>query len=221
MQEFLDRTIVRVWASRANSEHDGKGVGHVSIELLGADNDNHYISLFPKDLTALRAITHTIPNKFHTLEEDIRIEERPPEILLCFYSFNHDFIIEKFESIKRNITGWSVVGNPLKMEEFWRTESCASLAYKVLQAGDSRSLLPTLKDDSKQAAKGSPWLFRSPSYCSELTLGALVTSPDSFAKVLKQMKLDELKKRPELKDVQYEGETTDLDSNNTAWCSVM
>ena len=114
-----------------------------------------------------------------------------------------------------------MVGNPLKMEEFWRTESCVSLAYKVLQAGDGRSLLPTIKDESKQAAKGSLWFFRSPSYCSELTLGALVTSPDSFSKALKQMKLDELKKRPELRDVQYEGETTDLDPNSNSWCSVM
>jgi hypothetical protein len=223
MQEFLDRTIVRVWASRANSEHEGEGVGHVSIELIGSDNDNHYMSLFPiaRDLTTLRAITHTIPNEFHTLEEDMLIEKRRPQVLLCFYSFNHDIMVEEFESIKKKIKGWSVVGNLLKMEEFWRTESCASLAYKILQVGDSRVLLPPIPEKSKQAAKGSSWFFKSPSYCSELTVEMLVTSPDAFAKTLKQMKLKELEKRPELRELTYEGETDLSVEAAGAWCSVM
>lgn len=224
MQEFLDRTIVRVWASAVNSEHDGKGVGHVSIELIGSDDEKVYISLFPRDITTLRAVTHTIPNQFHTFEDDVLIETRIPDLSLCFYSFNHGIMIEKFESIKKNIKGWSVVGNLFMMDKNWRTESCASLAYKILQAGDGRLLLPPILEKSKQAGKGSTWLFRSPCYASELTVEMLVISPDAFAQTLKQMKLKELKERPELRELTYEGETDpsiQTSAQSTYKCTLM
>jgi len=223
MQDRLNRTVVRAWTSAANAEHEGEGVGHVSIELFGSEGGYRYISLFPKDMSILRAMTHTIPHEYRTLAQDNAVEKRPADFLFCFYTFDHDSMLSRANRIELSIKGWSVVGNPLKMEEFWRTESCVSLSYKILKSGDDELIMPTIVEQTKGSVRRASWLFKSPSYCSEVSCAALVLSPDAFVNSLKEMKLKELQKRPELSALTYDGET-DLSvvvQPARAWCSVM
>lgn len=207
MHDTFNRTVVRGWTSAANAEREGKGVGHVSIELFGSGGGYRYISLFPKGMSILRAITHTIPHEYRTLAEDNEVEKRPAEFLFCFYTFDHDAMLARADRIESNIKGWSVVGNLTQMEAFWRTESCVSLSYKILKSGDDELIMPTIVEQTKGSVRRASWLFRSPSYCSEVSCAALVLSPDAFVNSLKEMKLKELQKRPELSALTYDGET--------------
>lgn len=224
MQDTLNRTVVRAWASAANAEKKGEGVGHVSIELIGSGGGCRYISLFPKDMSIMRALTHSIPHEYRTLRQDLAVEKRQAHFLFCFYTFNHDAMLTRADRIESSIKGWSVVGNPLKMEEFWRTESCVSLAYKILKAGDDELIMPTLIEQTSRAVKGTSWLFKAPCYASQLSASPFVLSPDAFSDYLTQMKLKENEKNPDLSALTYDGETVFSVKPVRAsgsWCSVM
>jgi hypothetical protein len=206
MQENVSRTIVRIWSSRVNPKYDGGGVGHISIELERPDEFPFYISLFPYDISTLNVVTNRIPQELHALEDDMAIEGKPPQILICFYTLNNNSIMDRFDHLTETLQGWSIIGNLFQFKSD-KKESCASLAYKLLQAGDNALILPSLSEQSKQAAKGISWMLRSPLYCSEMSAASLVTSPDFMIEYLKQAKLKECEKRPEFRGVLIPNET--------------
>jgi hypothetical protein len=223
MQENLNRTIVRIWSSRANPKYHGKGVGHISIELERANDCPvpFYISLWPYGITAHGCIANSIPQKLHTFQDDMDIEGREPEIMICFYSLDNDRIFYRFESAAQRLQGWSVFGNLLQLQED-KKESCASLAYKLLKFGDVSSIMPTLVEECSTSFKESLWFFRSPSYCSEICVATLVKSPDSLIEGLTRAKLKECQQRPDLQVALVPNET-DLATivPASSMCSVM
>lgn len=121
------RVIVRVWASGGNQLKKGEGVGHISLETPML-----YMSLWPKETPSgkgaglFKSVPHeTLPS----YKVDLNYEEREPEFVFCFYSLNTIAMDNTFLQLKQTLTGWDILG---KCKD---SESCASLAYRLLQTG--------------------------------------------------------------------------------------
>jgi hypothetical protein len=162
MQKSLEskRTIVRIWISANNPEHKSDNLnqsylGHISIEFpnMQFDSGSIYISLWPQTditITKSQVTTNIIPHQLHTLEDDLITEHRNPEALYCFYTLDRYAMTAKFEEMKVTLQGWRTLGN-LFLREKGTAENCASLAYKILQAGDAESgILPSILQQQNQ-----------------------------------------------------------------------
>jgi hypothetical protein len=186
-----NRVIIRIWTSKFNKNMPGENVGHVSIQVLDT-----YMSLWPaprdhhdsSENGKKRAITNIFeerpPQYMYSFIDDEIAENRDPEYTVCLYTLKQRVIVEKFNELKTTIKGWTLLGAN-KLINSGSSESCASLAYQLLKAGDIYELI-------------------SLSYSSE---NSIVTSPDSLSRVVLAAKEYEFEYYPETKDYKYEDET--------------
>lgn len=138
------RVVVRIWVSAGNPHVHGENVGHISIET-----PNRYISLWPRQATALLAaakdvdgtgVFKPISHEFFTdYHQDLRYEQRSPGITYCFYTLNYLEMERVFDDLKNTLRGWALLGGILCRD----AASCASAAYRVLQAGGIERLEPS------------------------------------------------------------------------------
>lgn len=227
-----NRVIVRIWTSGINPVHHGEDVGHVSIEIpdISVDGSNLYISLWPRHAVEATQIAAKIPYVLHSLDDDLQAEDREPEIIYCFYTLDRHKMADKFLQVKTELEGWRLLGNFFVKKD--TAESCASLAYKILQVGAAMSgILPHgPKQSAAMSAKGGSQMFKASSapfdssdskecskkrsqvsdassYSSELIVAPLVENPDALAEILKDAKLREREKYPLTQTIVFQGET--------------
>lgn len=211
--------VIRIWTSQFHSSHKGEDVGHISIEIPNrkmkhpyhqTDPDLQqeipmYISLWPKwvlpddmqenDVISSRRIGLFRPEPHQLVldaKDDIRIEERKPEIIYTFYSFNIDTMSEKFRAMQAEIKGWVFFGNNFFVPE---SHSCATLAATILKSGDIHDF------------------FSSGSVTS-------IISPDQLSIALQRAKRKELEKFPETKQFRIEDEI-EIETEKVRKCLVM
>lgn len=228
------RVVVNIWTSAGNPNHRGHNVGHVSIQT-----PNQYMSLWPRQargdepaakgnegLGFFKGISHELLPDY---KKDEEYEGRPPEVRLCFYSLNTTDMEREFDRVKDTLKGWSLLGLEKK------SESCASLAWHLLQAGGIGKLagLPTQssvsstgsstgsflsgKYASGSSAQGSSSASDSKgastesqgasTYASEMAISLVVKSPDALAGALTQAKKQELSSHPLTQGLTFAGET--------------
>lgn len=217
------RTIVRIWTSGHNPVHPGKDVGHVSIEIQNMKVDGHdlYISLWPQSGIRFEQIADTVPHRWHSLEDDLKAEGREPEVIYCFYTLDRYAMRDKFEDLQTTLKGWRLLGN-LFVRKQDTAESCASVAYNILQAGDTKEILPpAVHRSSKLSSAGSAKLFKDKVYSSELSSASVVVSPDALVEILRMAKLRELEKEPNTKDITYPAETSVVVKVKHSKCLMM
>jgi len=217
-----DKVIIRIWTSRYNKVHLGENVGHVSIAIpsLTMNDLRHsntektipfYVSLWPNDDFKLGGGGMLTPKKHEfklNYDEDLRAEGRAPELTICLYSLTTKSIQKEMAKICRgdnvknkggkHFKGWVLVGSN-QLINFTSGESCASLAYKLLNAGGLGEAI-TSKNGSRMSS---------------------IVSPDALGEAVKKAKLYEQKRYPEVKTFNYDGET-DLDEiKQTALCCLI
>lgn len=195
-----NRVIIRVWTSQWNKHHPGQNVGHVSIET---ESPKGYYSLWPTDQGKNQGpgLFKPIQKEFkRTYQADRLAEDRDPELTICLYSLNIKGIIKKFNDIKDNLAGWRLVGSNVLSRKLKSTnkESCASLAYRLLLAGDIDDL--TSSHSSKAAT---------------------IVSPDDLGGLIKDAKKVELKDYPETKKFTYEDETPLAEEKEASSCTIL
>lgn len=226
------RTIVRIWTSGHNPIHPGEDVGHVSIEIPSMQIEEHnlYISLWPRSGIGFEQVADTVPHRWHSLEDDLtkKGEGREPEVIYCFYTLDRHAMRDKFEGIKKTLQGWRLLGN-LFVREQDTAESCASVAYKILHAGDTKEVLPSaVRQSSKLSSAGSSstagsssssGMFKNPVYSSELSSASVVASPDALVEILRIAKLREHEQESATKDITFPSETSVVVKRS--WCSIM
>jgi len=124
--------IIRFWHSAATG---GTDVGHVSIEIPAK---NIYASLWPireiglSELTA--HVTHC-PFPQASYDNDRWLEKRPADTEVILYSLDIEGIYAEYKRKERSVTGWTAIaGMAFSLHD--NTESCASLAFKLLKAGN-------------------------------------------------------------------------------------
>jgi hypothetical protein len=196
-----NRVVIRVWTSSLNHRVPGQDVGHVSIET--ADN---YISLWPSELVSIKGpgVFTPVKPQYHHYVDDLRDEKRRAERTICLYSLYIPELIAEFEKIKeivkeekleRNdetgeteqvkndaITGWRLIGsNVLSRLNNSGGESCASLAYRLLNAGRIYDLV-----SSKYSSKYSS-----------------IVTPDALLLAIEDARKEELYRYPAVKDYAY------------------
>jgi hypothetical protein len=196
-----NRVIIRVWHSAFNLSAKGVSCGHVSIEISeikvceqGCKHAcNHekvpfYVSLWPLAAgkkTGLLGAYKTMPHELKSnYEVDLKEEGRLPETIICLYSLKTINIVNKFNAIKSTLKGWTLFGSN-KILNSGNAESCASLAYRLLNAGNIYSLAPSVS-----SAKFSS-----------------TATPDDLATLVKTAKKKELKKYPKTKHFNFSKET--------------
>lgn len=252
------QVIVRVWSSGSNPNYQtGAGVGHVSIEIPHPVLT--YISLWPKqrltlengDLRIVRdehGIASTVSAKEHEgikesilngishelltcYEEDLDLENREPELKLCFYSLKKDALISLFLRLKEELSTWVVVPGICE-----NAHSCVSLAWSLLSQGGMDRLYSSVRQSSVAAQEssrggsqavrgGSSAFFNTASsrheeaqhasmqaragsfYSSEMLVGAFIPSPDALIPRLIEAKQKELSRYPLTERIICEGET--------------
>ena len=165
-----NRAVVRVWTSGLNHRVPGHDVGHVSIETKDG-----YISLWPAEPVSFKGpgIFTPIKHQFHTYGDDLRDEKRRPERTICLYSLYISRITSEFEKLvneikavrseeeveketKQSLKGWRLIGsNLISRIDNSGGESCASLAYRLLNAGGIGELISS-KYSSKQSIIVTP-----------------------------------------------------------------
>lgn len=142
-----NRVIVRVWTSWING---GKGVGHVSVEVPA---ENKYISFWPEQAVvkargevrgeaARKAITNDKGVFLSSYAEDVEYEGRAPEFIYCFYSLKKQSIIEEFRKIENTNPEWHAQPSE-------NNYNCATLARRVLEAGEIGELLKDISNPSE------------------------------------------------------------------------
>jgi hypothetical protein len=201
-----NRVIIRIWTSSFNKEMPGENVGHISVEALDT-----YMSLWParrrptndtregKISSKLKKIFEERPPHYMCkYKEDRDAEDRDPEYVFCLYSLDQEAIIGEFDKLKRNIQGWTLLGGNILINS-GASESCATLAYKLLKAGGIYNLI-------------------SASFSSE---NSVVTNPDSLSRASIAAKEYESEHYPETKDYAYEGETKLNPSSEDKKCLMM
>lgn len=214
MQDEQQNTItVRVWTSGFNPNHPGESVGHVSLQT-----SEYYMSLWPRQAHspqeqsakesegwgAFGGISHEF---LASLETDERYEQRRPEYIVEFNSLDVAKIDRKFEELKQSLTGWALLPGLCD-----NAESCASLAWELLKAGEIKQLASSSAQaevSSKGSGQGFFGMFlkknRAPeqnsshasSFSMEMALSPIVKSPDSLVELLKKAKAAEEAKFPQ------------------------
>lgn len=179
-----------------------------------------YISLWPAEdfklgnKGSLQPVGHEFNLSYKEDCEDEVCKQRPkgvPELTICLYSLKINFIRKEFlnicfgKSVKKglkgnkNFKGWVLIGGN-KLINRNSGESCASLAYKLLQAGGIDSLI---------------------NFSSKSRIASIV-SPDELAEVVKNAKRTELKNYPETKIFVHEGESSLQDiTRKKISCNIM
>lgn len=234
---------VSIWASGMNPNYTtGTTVGHISVRT-----PTQYMSLWPKleshtetmadknnGLGIIGPIPHELVPSLHAEVTDF--EKRPPELTLNFYTLKPVNIEKKFSEIKESLKGWAVLPS-----EYTASASCASLAWRVLQAGGiekyleagdtSRIVSQASKDSSYFLGLGLLNLFSTPKnstlnastrsslvsiYPSELGLSVFFNSPDQFDALLKLAKQRELRKESLTKEIKRDGEWLPQESSNNS-----
>lgn len=242
------RVIIKIWTSMANIHESGHNVGHVAIET-----PKKYMSLWPKQRyadqpsakeTEGKGISTPITHQLNTAQQDILYEGREPEYLFCLYTLNLDAIEEEYSKLEKSLQGWALVGGLLCDN----AESCASLAWKLLEAGGigklvsvtekgsvstSQSTLTSLGSGrettsasfnlsffkSQAATENTQRSFSNSSYSSEMAVSLGIKSPDAVAEFVKQAKINELKRVSITQDISYEKETKT--ENNNSSCTII
>lgn len=114
-------------------------------------------------------------------EEGIMLAVVPcyPTVRIALYSLDKGKVHNKFEELKQNISGWSMVGSNVLTRTLadTPTENCASFAYRLLQAGGFQSLLVSAVDRSSLSSDASS-----------------LVNPDMFVPYLRKAKEQELAK---------------------------
>jgi hypothetical protein len=190
-----NRLVIRVWSSLLTG---GSNVGHVSLEI---PHDQYYFSLWPcaPKASKLNFLQNRTP-LITTLERDMWLEGAPdltdqdkwipraPESIICLYSLDKEAIKRAYESDTKYLKGWKlIVGTGIFVQDptLANAESCASLCFKLLQAGRIDELL-------------------NPSQPSEFSS---VITPDRLCQYVAEAKLNELKKHPKTQEFsKFEGE---------------
>lgn len=137
-----NHVIVRVWTSGKNGVRPGENVGHISLETKQG-----YMSLWPTGEGKLQGVGFFKPIAHEFKPDyafDLEAEERKPEYTIVLYSLNCSNIQEKFQTIANTIDGWALVGGVLLLNGN-SAESCASMAYKLLDAGGIYHLVSSLR----------------------------------------------------------------------------
>lgn len=225
--------IVRIWTSDGNPDTPGQNVGHVSVQTK-----TKYMSLWPKQaqgpygvsakesegIGLFKSITH---EEVPTPAKDEQYEGRPAEKIFRFYSLDPDKMIKEYDRVIAHLKGWSLLAVAKD------SESCVSLAARLLQAGGVDGLLSRI-DEAKVATKGvlrgstgvgsqtskasgyalvsqheraqeaSTASKATSFYTVEMGIGLIIESPDRLASLLEQAKQYELQKYPFTKDLDEE-----------------
>jgi len=172
------RVIVRIWSSAATG---GENMGHVSVEL---EEQDKYMSLWPKqgnrylrsakETDGLGIVSSIQRELVPSLAVDIKYEGRPPEKIFHFYTLDPDAISAEFDRVKGQLSGWSLLG-------FCKdSESCASLAMRLLQAGGITSLLGGKLAAGSTGSKIAAWgaslgFFKTGSHGTQASGYALIS----------------------------------------------
>ncbi|CAM4451946.1 MAG: hypothetical protein LEGION0398_MBIBDBAK_00763 [Legionellaceae bacterium] len=239
------KVTVRIWTSGVNMRNEGHSVGHVSVET-----PREYMSLWPKQAQFLgdtcakeegKGIFEPISYETPNLKTDERYEGREPEAVYEFYTLDPDAIEAEFDSIKKTLKGWSLFA------VCENGESCASLAYRLLQAGGIESLISKTKQSSLQSNESSSAFFKGSKhsktavgyksssrfpqanehktesrnhsiYSIEMGVGRIIKSPDALSLILKEAQLRDAKN---LKGENDENEKRSSSSNNYSGCHLM
>ncbi|EFA77890.1 hypothetical protein PPL_09390 [Heterostelium album PN500] len=183
-------TFVRiyVWNSSLNG---GDGVGHVALET-----NNIYASLWPGDavpetkreqLLKVRA-----PHLMRDYNDDRLAEAtsdgspRNAEVVVTLYSLDASKLEHRFEHYKKTLKGWTLAaGTFFRNDE--KAESCASLAFRLLESAGLRDLVNEV-------------------HHSSITASSAVT-PDLIARLVVLAKKAELSKFPETRDFKHINDT--------------
>jgi hypothetical protein len=213
MLEEQNRVIIRVWSpiglsqakemvrsqvpkeatqSQTNlfvKEHtsDYGSCGHVSIETT---NPRGYYSLWPEggfDMKKDKAGFFK-PKKHEqkTYLEDLEAEGRNPDVAICLYSLDGYALSVNFERLIKNLDGWRLVGsNCVTRLSKKSSESCASLAYRLLDGGG---------------------LSKVVSSCVSTHVSSVAT-PNDLVKIAKEAKQYKLTKYTETKKFKFRHET--------------
>ncbi|MBY0545293.1 MAG: hypothetical protein K2Q14_07090 [Gammaproteobacteria bacterium] len=219
-----NRVIIRIWPSILHASHpaDDVDVGHISVQIEGKlmknpyynaqlpDSQEYipfYVSLWPQrmlpDAIKIRAdhgnrtgIFFHEPHQFLlSPEQDYQAEGGPPKILFCLYSLDNDAMYDYFESMKNTnqINGWVLFGGNIISAQ---AHSCATLAARILKAGDINNYIVT----------GSI---------------ASITNPDQLSVALARAKQKELENFPETKDFQLFPDETDVIKHQVSTCNII
>lgn len=183
-----NRVIIYVWKSGLNG---GENVGHVAIKT-----PNRYISLWPGGEASgpIRQFFERRETHFmRAYTDDKSAEERDAEVTICLYSLNTEMIEGRFDKIKDNLEGWTLLcGTVLKNSG--AQESCASLALRMLKVGGIDDLV---KNDVHLGSSVTPSII----------------TPDELAHVSVEAKKGELKQFPVTQQYQFIGETQVMEQN--------
>lgn len=208
--------VVRIWTSGFHNTHQGDDVGHISLHMPNANAgdasaDTHesstlnYISLWPKrvaepndssnssDVGFFKPVPGTL---LSNPDEDIKLEEREPELIYYLHFFDVEKIIETFKQTTDQLNGWALFGaNVLYPTE---SHSCATLAAAMLKAGDIND-------------------FFTPGSVTS------ITSPDQLSEAIRKTKLNEIEefKRRNINIPSYPDETDAREKVRKIDCCVM
>ncbi len=186
--EEKNRVVIRIWTSEHNLETPGEDVGHVSIETA---HPKAYVSLWPATPVDIKrsfsGILYAAPPDFKSNYQQDRVEERRnPEVTICLYSLNAHRLCEKFEEIKKSpkFKGWILSGGNIINNH--SGESCASLAYSLLETA------------------GIPKLLAEGEFSLDFSS---ISTPDDLAALVKTAKYREIQKHPETEGFKFQEET--------------
>lgn len=166
-----EKVIVSIWTSKFNN---GKGIGHISLFL---PDYYCYISLWPEKMPNLgQGIFIPVAHKFLpslATDKHKKYEGRDPEVLIEFHNLNALNIYQAYEQLRQTLKGWTLIACK-------DGESCASLAYRLLQAGGigallsdkDRQLLVEASIASQGSAAGSTASFSHIGQAGSFVLGA-------------------------------------------------
>jgi len=194
-----NRVIIRIWSSGWKG---GENVGHISVETTMPKN---YMSLWPSQRKTSSSAgffqdmaTPISPDFKADYKADVIAERRKCDITLCLYSLKSSRINKEFNSFLEEIkssekegkpAGWRLIGSnwlvSLIADTGKAAESCASLAYRLLNAGGLYDLI---------------------SSAYSLGVSSSVV-PDVLGKMTKVAKKKELEKYPETQDFHFDSET--------------
>ncbi len=201
--EEKQRVIIRVWTSSYNKTTPGTGdVGHISLEVENPhDGITNYMSLWPEGephKNPLIALFENRPSSFHTsYAEDKRAESnKNPQVVLCLYSLNTKAMVNKFKKMQAKTKHWTLFGDNILLCKGDK-HSCASLAYKILEAGGIYRLISNAYSSAYSSA----------------------ISPDRLVHAVKEAKRKELDKHAVTKNFHYTGQKETSEKGEPPfWC---
>lgn len=186
MQDYTTDTIMEALAE-ARSEYDNLRISDISEIKPGQ------LAVLHDPEKGSVEILNSQPKAIDEKQYILGITPCQANVRIAFYTLSIGRIHQTFNNLKESLKGWKLIGSNILTQAFSSSqlpENCASLVYRLLQAGGMAGLLGSTGASS---------------LCSETSS---VVKPDVLVKFLIKAKDTELHKYPKTQNMTFADETS-------------